>query len=119
MVSANRSTFRYPVLLALLLLAALAAPAPVEAGSCEGCVYELWCVGGATCWTVETCSKEARNMSSCWLDPHGHCWTSGGFCQWVLSTPSPLALPTDGLTPQRLLVCDAQAERFQVTIAAS
>lgn len=111
-----------PALVALFLLAviALAVPTPAEAGSCERCTYELECEQGATCMIEERCSNESsRTMSNCWLDPHGHCWTSGGFCVWVRSIPSPLVLPTDGLSPQDLLVCEARDARRKAMVSAS
>lgn len=76
-----RRFLRLAVATASALLPALLVPVPAEAGPCEACTWDLYCVGGATCWLDEYCTKDKpRVYASCAVDQFGECHTAGDHC---------------------------------------
>lgn len=61
----------------------LFVPAPVQA-QCKGCTWDLYCVGGSTCWLIEYCTEQSGVVFEvCGLDQFGFCYTDGSHCLWA------------------------------------
>lgn len=80
-IGAQRGTGLALVAGVAVLFLFLVTPAPAEAAACEACTWDLYCVGGASCWLLEYCTTgKVYALEYCYVDQWGYCHDGGQNC---------------------------------------